>query len=109
MTIDVYKLNPEVEPEAIVNALTEVYDPELGIDVVNLGLVYALQIVGGDVSVTMTLTTPGCPMHGSISDEVERRLGRLTGIASVDVNLVWDPPWGPEAMTDVAKRQLGWL
>jgi metal-sulfur cluster biosynthetic enzyme len=109
MTIDVYKLNPSVEPETILSALTEVYDPELGIDVVNLGLVYALQIVGGDVAVTMTLTTPGCPMHGSISDEVERRLERLEGITSVDVNLVWDPPWVPEVMTDVAKRQLGWL
>lgn len=88
--------------------LLEVYDPELGIDLVNLGLVYGLQVEEGALQVVMTLTTPGCPMGGSIPDQVRFSLGTIPGVRQVDVELVWQPPWEPEMMSPAAKRALGW-
>jgi metal-sulfur cluster biosynthetic enzyme len=88
--------------------LQEVYDPELGIDLVNLGLVYELQVHKGALVVAMTLTTPGCPMGGSIPDQVRFRLGMIPGVREVEVELVWQPPWEPEMMSPAAKQALGW-
>ena len=89
--------------------LREVYDPELGIDLVNLGLVYQLRSKGGVITVAMTLTTPGCPMGGSIPDQVHFSLAVIPGVKDVQVELIWEPPWEPEMMSDDAKRTLGWL
>ncbi len=88
--------------------LREVYDPELGIDLVNLGLVYTLRSEGGALTVAMTLTTPGCPMGGSIPDQVRFSLETIPGVKEVQVELVWEPRWEPEMMSDEAKRALGW-
>ena len=88
--------------------LTEVLDPELGIDLVNLGLIYELAVEDGTVEVAMTLTTPGCPMSGSMPQAVERALETIPGVKAVGVELVWDPPWEPEAMTRAARDALGW-
>lgn len=91
------------------DTLSTVYDPELGIDLVNLGLVYKLEVTDGAASVEMTLTTPGCPMSDSMPEAVERALLGIPGIARVAVDLVWEPRWMPEMMSERAKRELGWM
>lgn len=85
-----------------------VYDPELGVHLVDLGLVYDLECRDGQVGVRMTLTTPGCPLSESMPEAVRRALETVPGIRSIDVELVWDPPWRPEMMTDHARLELGW-
>jgi len=85
-----------------------VYDPELGINLVDLGVVYRLGVQEGEVEVEMTLSTPGCPMSDSMPEAVERALLMIPGVSKVTVDLVWVPPWEPEMMTDRAKRELGW-
>ena len=91
----------------VLEALHAVIDPELGIDIVNLGMVYVITVAGGNVAIDMTLTTPGCPLHASIEADVENVLGQVPGVESVAVTFVWDPPWTPDAMSDTAKRSLG--
>ena len=88
--------------------LKNVYDPEIGINVVDLGLVYDADIEeNGDVLVTMTLTSLGCPLGPVIVQEVTNALKDLPGIGAVDVKLVWSPPWSPEMMSEEAKDELG--
>ncbi len=93
----------------VLEALKNVIDPELGIDVVNLGLVYEVSVTGSAAHVELTLTTPGCPLHASIEAQVIATLEAVPGISTGSVDLVWDPPWTPMAMTDEAKRQLGFF
>lgn len=94
----------------IYDALHEVYDPELGVNVVDLGLVYDIDISqGGFVTITMTLTTPGCPMHESLAQGVGAALGDIPGLTGGEIRLVWEPAWTPERMTEEGKRQLGFL
>ena len=88
------------------DALAGVVDPELGIDIVELGLVYAVAVGDGGVAVTMTLTTTGCPLHDVIADGVERAL-RRAGAARVDVEVVFDPPWDPSRIGAGGLRELG--
>ncbi len=102
-----HTLAPVPDPDAVLGGLAEVLDPELALDVLSLGLVYTVRIVGGAVAVEMTLTTPGCPLHGSIAAAVEQRLAGVEGVDTVDVTIVWDPPWTPASMTDAARRALG--
>jgi metal-sulfur cluster biosynthetic enzyme len=88
--------------------LKNVYDPEIGINIVDLGLVYDVDVAdGGDVLVTMTLTSLGCPLGPVIVQEVTGALKELPGINEVDVKLVWSPPWTPDAMSEEAKDELG--
>ena len=94
--------------EEIFEVLKGVIDPEIGLNIVDLGLVYAVEITGNEISVTMTLTTPGCPMHNSITTWVEKVITQLDKEASVRVNLVWEPRWTPDLMTLEAKRELGY-
>ncbi|MBB6446114.1 metal-sulfur cluster assembly factor [Bacillus benzoevorans] len=94
--------------EKVLEALKDVYDPELNINVVDLGLVYNIDFPEeGAVSVTMTLTTPGCPLHDSIVSGVKTRLEEVEGIQNADVHLVWEPAWSPENMTQDGRAQLG--
>ncbi|HPY30356.1 MAG TPA: metal-sulfur cluster assembly factor [Verrucomicrobiota bacterium] len=79
--------------------LRQVMDPELDCNLVDLGLIYGIQINGGQVTVTMTLTTPGCPMHDSIAAGVRHAVLALDGVEDVTVEIVWDPPWHPAMMT----------
>ncbi len=88
------------------DALREVIDPELGCNIVDLGLIYGIQVEGADVSVQMTLTTPGCPMHESIAGGVKAAIQQLPGVNTVDVQVVWHPPWTPEKMTDAGRQAL---
>lgn len=92
----------------IYEALHNVYDPELGVNVIDLGLVYGIDLnAEGYVTITMTLTTPGCPMHESISEGVGVALQDIPGITGGEIQMVWNPPWEPSRMTDEGRRQLG--
>ncbi len=96
--------------EAIIAALKEIYDPEIPVNIYDLGLVYAVDVTeDGHAVVTMTLTTPHCPVAESMPGEVELRVGSVPGVGVAEVNLVWDPPWNPQLMSDEAKLELGML
>lgn len=97
------------DAEALLDGLQAVIDPELGLDVISLGLVYEVHLVGETATVLMTLTTPGCPLHGVIRHDVEQRLGAIPGVGSIDVQLVWEPPWTPDRILPAGRSQLGWL
>jgi metal-sulfur cluster biosynthetic enzyme len=94
--------------EDVFSGLKNVYDPEIGINIVDLGLVYDSDIAeNGDVLVTMTLTSIGCPLGPVIVQEVNNALRDLPGIGATDVKIVWSPPWSPDLMTEDAKDELG--
>lgn len=96
--------------EAVVAALKEIYDPEIPVNIYDLGLIYGVEVSEDkDVVVTMTLTTPHCPVAESMPAEVEIRAGSVPGVRDAEVNLVWDPPWGPNLMSDEARLELGML
>lgn len=95
--------------EQIVSALRDIHDPEIPVNIYDLGLIYDLKEEDGQVSIVMTLTTPNCPVAESMPGEVENRLMAVPGVATVDVKLVWDPAWDPNSMTDEAKLELGML
>lgn len=93
----------------LLECLYEVIDPELGINIVDLGLVYDLELVGDIARVEMTMTTPACPLHEYLASGVESAiLGSVPGVRSVDVHLTFDPPWDPAMMSGAAKHTLGW-
>lgn len=94
--------------EKILEALKSVYDPELNINVVDLGLIYNIDVSEqSDVTITMTLTTPGCPLHDSITTGVRYCVQGIEETKNVEVNLVWEPAWSPEKMTPEALKLLG--
>ncbi|WP_109808514.1 SUF system Fe-S cluster assembly protein [Sphingosinithalassobacter portus] len=96
--------------EAIIEALKEIYDPEIPVNIYDLGLIYGVEVTDdGHAAVTMTLTTPHCPVAESMPGEVELRVGSVPGVGHAEVNLVWDPPWDPGKMSDEAKLELGML
>jgi metal-sulfur cluster biosynthetic enzyme len=97
-----------IETEAW-DLLREVYDPEIGINLVDLGLIYDLSCEQGTVHVNMTLTTPGCPMSDSMPPAVQRALEPIPGVRTVSVDLIWDPPWDPERISRQARGELGWF
>ncbi|MED3553579.1 metal-sulfur cluster assembly factor [Cytobacillus praedii] len=94
--------------EKVLSNLKRVMDPELNINVVDLGLIYDIEFPEEDaVYVTMTLTTPGCPLHDSITSGVRYCLEEMEEISKVEVNLVWEPAWSPEKMTPDGLKQIG--
>lgn len=96
--------------EGVIDALKEIYDPEIPVNIYELGLIYNVEVTDqGDAAITMTLTTPHCPVAESMPGEVELRVCAVPGIRQADVNLVWDPPWDPQKMSDEAKLELGML
>jgi len=97
----------EISKDHVIDILRTVIDPEIGINIVDLGLVYDVSIKDQVIGITMTLTTPGCPMHGSITDWVRRIITMTIPDSTVNVNLVWEPKWTPDKMSDEAKQQLG--
>ncbi len=88
-------VRPAVDPDAVMEALRQVVDPEIGLDIVTLGMVYGVEVDDGIVTVTFTLTTPGCPMEGPITQGVVAVVSALPGVQEVVANRVWDPPWNP--------------
>ena len=96
--------------QSVIDALKSVYDPEIPVDIYELGLIYDIDISeDGDAVVTMTLTTPHCPVAESLPNEVELRVLSVPGIRDAVVNLVWTPPWDPSKMSDEARLELGML
>ena len=93
--------------EDVTEALTNVIDPELGLDFVELGLVYDVEVDGGDVAITFTLTTPGCPIGPQVTEQMKEFVGELPDVESVEPRMVFTPPWTPERMSDDAKFILG--
>ena len=104
-----------VTQEDVLNALRDCYDPEIPVNIVDLGLIYEIKIepdpaqpeVRQNISVDITMTSPGCPSHVEISQQVKDRLEQMPGITSATVNLVWNPPWGPERLSIAAREKLG--
>jgi len=96
--------------DGIIEALREMFDPESPVNIYDLGLIYGVDVTDdGHAVVTMTLTTPHCPVAESMPAEVELRVGSVPGVGNAEVNLVWDPPWDPQKMSDDAKLELGML
>jgi metal-sulfur cluster biosynthetic enzyme len=89
-------------------ALSNVIDPELGLDFVELGLIYGIELTGGDVHVTFSLTSPGCPIGPQVTDQIEEFVGELDGVESVEVTMTFMPPWTPDRMSEDAKFALGY-
>jgi FeS assembly SUF system protein len=92
----------------VVEAIKTIFDPEIPVNIYELGLIYDIDIGDdGRVEVKMTLTSPGCPVAGSLPGEVEAKVAAVPGVSSAHIELVWDPPWNPGLMTEAAKLQLG--
>ena len=97
-----------VNKEQVFDALKRVYDPEIPVDVVNLGLVYDVLIDGERIAVKMTTTASGCPVGNYIAAQAKRAIERLDGVKEVAVELVYDPPWQQSMITEEGRRMLGW-
>lgn len=98
-----------VNEDAVRDALRQVIDPEAGMNIVDLGLVYGIDVADGSVEVQMTMTSAACPMADMIVDDVHAALaGALPPGTGIGVELVWDPPWTPDRMSDLAREQFGW-
>ena len=97
-----------VDPDAVTEALSNVIDPELGLDFVELGLIYDVAVDGGRVDVTFTLTTPACPIGPQVSEQIEEFVGELPGVEEVVPTMVFTPPWTPDRMSEDAKFALGY-
>ena len=96
-----------VTKEQVYEALQDCYDPEIPVNIVDLGLVYDVEIEDDKVEVKMTLTTPGCGMGGMIASNAQSLIMDLPGVAEANVNVVWDPPWDPSRISEEAKQKLG--
>jgi len=96
-----------VTKEEVMDVLRQCYDPEIPVNIVDLGLIYGVTIEDTTVDVEMTLTAPGCPMHSLIARDVKQKVESIQGLERVNVRVVWDPPWTPDRMSEEAKKKLG--
>lgn len=95
--------------EQIRDTLKQVLDPEIGVNIVDLGLVYNIEVRPEEVYIQLTMTTPACPLHGVITRDIDKVLRQtFPDLGPMTIELVWEPPWTPEMMSDAAKKQLGW-
>lgn len=107
---EVERMDPEELREPIVAALLEVFDPEIPVNIYDLGLIYHIDIAGnGDVHIDMTLTAPACPVAGMMPRMVEDAVGKVEGVGEILVDLVWEPAWTQDKMTEEALLQLGMM
>jgi FeS assembly SUF system protein len=103
-------IDPASVEEAVIEALKTVYDPEIPVNIYELGLIYGVEVSeDGRAEIRMTLTAPACPVAGALVEEVAEKSGRVEGVSTSHVELVWDPPWTPDNMSDAAKLELGML
>ncbi len=108
-TTPVAAAGPYAERERLITeGLKQVYDPEIPMNIVDLGLIYGFEWSGDDVKLRMTLTAPGCPVAGILAEEVKTVVEKVPNVHGATVELVWEPPWTPERMSDFAKRQFGY-
>ncbi len=104
------RVGPDQLREPVINALRSVYDPEIPVNIYDLGLIYRLKIsADGSVKIDMTLTAPACPVAGTMPVMVREAAERVPGVTAVKVDLVWDPPWSPERMSEEARLELGMM
>ncbi len=104
------KVNKQELEEKIINTLKTCYDPEIPVDIFELGLIYEIRIDDeANVKILMTLTSPACPVAGSLPGEVEQKIKNIDGIKSAAIELVWNPPWDKDMMSEVAKVELGFM
>ncbi len=107
-----FELDPAIRDleEKIVEQLRSVYDPEIPVNIYELGLIYDIDVKeGGVVAISMTLTSPACPVAGTLPPDVEARVRAIPGVTEAKVEVTWDPPWGPDKMTEAAKLQLNMM
>ena len=97
----------EITNEKVIEALKNVYDPEIPVNVVELGLIYDIKVENDNVHVKMTLTAPGCPMHTVISSNAEKAIKSIPGVKDVKVEVVWEPKWTPDRMSQSSREKLG--
>jgi metal-sulfur cluster biosynthetic enzyme len=97
-----------VTEEEVMDALSNVIDPELGLDFVELGLIYGVEIENDNVRVTFTLTTPGCPIGPQVTEQIDEFVGEVDGVKTIESQMVFTPPWSPELMSEDAKFALGY-
>jgi len=97
-----------IDEDDVNEALSNVIDPELGLDFVELGLIYGIEIDGSTVNVTFTLTTPACPIGPQVSEQIHEFVGELPGVEAVNATMVFTPPWSPDKMSEDAKFALGY-
>ena len=103
-------IDPARVEEAVIEALKTIYDPEIPVNIYELGLIYGVEVSeDGRAEIRMTLTAPACPVAGALVEEVAEKSGRVEGVSTSHVELVWDPPWTPDNMSDAAKLELGML
>lgn len=103
-------IDPTEVEAAIVEALRTIYDPEIPVNIYELGLIYGVEVdQEGRAEIRMTLTAPACPVAGAIVEEVAEKAGRVEGVSTSHVELVWDPPWTPDRMSEAAKLELGMI
>jgi len=93
----------------ITENLKQIYDPEIPMNIVDLGLIYGFEWAGDDVTLKMTLTAPGCPVAGILAEEVKNAVEKVPQVHGAKVDLIWDPPWSPDRMSEFAKRQFGYM
>jgi metal-sulfur cluster biosynthetic enzyme len=96
-----------VTNEQVYEVLRNCYDPEIPVNLVDLGLIYDVKVDDDNVNVVMTLTARGCPAHSFISEQVRERVAKIEGVKSANVQVVWDPPWNISRLSDAARKQLG--
>jgi metal-sulfur cluster biosynthetic enzyme len=100
---------PYAERERLITEnLKQIYDPEIPMNIVDLGLIYGFEWAGDDVKLKMTLTAPGCPVAGILAEEVKTAIEKVPNVHAATVEMIWDPPWSPERMSEFAKRQFGY-
>jgi FeS assembly SUF system protein len=108
MSLEDFKMTPEELKEDVIEMLKTIYDPEIPINIYELGLIYDIGVSdSGNVNINMTLTAPGCPVAQSFPGDIEEKVGTVNGVNKVHVELVWDPPWTKDMMTEAAQLQLG--
>lgn len=108
MSLEDFKMTPEELREDVIEMLKTIFDPEIPINIYELGLIYDISISdSGNVNINMTLTAPGCPVAQSFPGDIEAKVGTVDGVNKVHVELVWDPPWTKDMMTEAAQLQLG--
>lgn len=96
-----------VTKDDVMNVLKQCYDPEIPVNVVDLGLIYGVDVEGDTVNIEMTLTARGCPMHSLIARDVKQKVETLADVKQANVRVVWDPPWTPDRLSEEAKKRLG--